>query len=494
MTLNELLLEWSYRSEKGYPDLDNPSDISILKQILEKLNLPSNTIIKNLKEGKLQNIDFKNSVERKDDILRSDIFLNKINKGEEFELTDGSKIIIDPDQSTESIQKLQNQDFKNLNFTDTSGNTYNLSKFEKTAEFGGGSGAGGGSKDTRIMESAHCYALAIAYYIKQGPINEDDLLGATSSEQFAQAQQYVDVDAELDEIEEFFDRKEDWYLSIVKATNKIYELFPNKEYKIHRNSDLIDTLYKIYNKSFEKDDEQSIQYPKMKDDKWNPADIWLINDNVNPEEFSGNLAVLNGQLADWYEDGDMIGISLKKIGKKDDAAEKIYNDPDIDSEKYEYEGYRSLPTNANSEIIFTGGKATARMFSTTKNFNVEVSGKAAQGGKAGMEAINTILERNGLNVLPPNQEVIDAFNNNDENYYNKLYYLYDRFIDNISKEDFEQKYNSAKPAWIIGKFYSLSLIEKLEDNKPEPTNEIVDDILRYAFSSTRDSSKFIKIS
>ena len=69
--------------------------------------------------------------------------------------------------------------------------------------------------------------------------------------------------------------------------------------------------------------------------------------------------------------------------------------------------------------------------------------------------------------------------------------IYDNFL---SKEDFEQKYNSAKPAWIIGKFYSLSLIEKLEDNKPEPTNEIVDDILRYAFSSTRDSSKFIKIS
>ena len=102
--------------------------------------------------------------------------------------------------------------------------------------------------------------------------------------------------------------------------------------------------------------------------------------------------------------------------------------------------------------------------------------------------------RNKLNVLPPNQEVIDAFDNNDENYYNKLYYLYDRFINNISKEDFEQKYNSAKPAWIIGKFYSLSLIEKLEDNKPEPTNEILDDILRYASSSTRDSSKYVKIS
>ena len=45
MTLDELLLEWSYRSEKGYPSLDNPSDIYILKTILEKLNLPTDNIL-----------------------------------------------------------------------------------------------------------------------------------------------------------------------------------------------------------------------------------------------------------------------------------------------------------------------------------------------------------------------------------------------------------------------------------------------------------------
>jgi len=39
MTLNELLLEWSYRSERGYPSLGSPSDISILKEILLELNL-----------------------------------------------------------------------------------------------------------------------------------------------------------------------------------------------------------------------------------------------------------------------------------------------------------------------------------------------------------------------------------------------------------------------------------------------------------------------
>ena len=232
----------------------------------------------------------------------------------------------------------------------------------------------------------------------------------------------------------------------------------------------------------------------MKDDKWNPADIWLINDKVEPEDFSGNVEVLNGQIADLYEDGNMVGISLKMISKKNDAIEKIFNDPEVEPEKYTYEGYKTTATSAGADIIFTGGAATARMFDTIKGFAVEVKGKAAQGGKAGMEAVNYVLENNGLTPLPmPYQTVIDAFTNNDENYYNKLYYLYDRFIGNISKEAFQETYESSELGWRIGNYYSLELIERLEDNQPQPTNEILDDIIRYAYSSTEDSSKFIKI-
>ena len=51
MTLDELLLEWSYRSEKGYPSLDNPSDIQVLKQICEKLNLPIDDILDEIGEN-----------------------------------------------------------------------------------------------------------------------------------------------------------------------------------------------------------------------------------------------------------------------------------------------------------------------------------------------------------------------------------------------------------------------------------------------------------
>ena len=57
MTLDELLLEWSYRSERGYPSLDNPSDISVLKQILKELNIPSEPIIESLTDDMLDDLE-----------------------------------------------------------------------------------------------------------------------------------------------------------------------------------------------------------------------------------------------------------------------------------------------------------------------------------------------------------------------------------------------------------------------------------------------------
>ena len=488
MTLDELLLEWSYRSDKGYPSLDNPSDVSILKQILEKLNIPSHTIINKLTEKPLNTSDLTKTTKRGDTPDRAELILSKIDKGEEFELTDGSKIIIDPEKSLETIQRLQDKVYKDLIFTDTSGNTYKLSDLEKTPDLGG-QPTGPGS-DTKFQESAACYACAVAYYIKKGPITEEDL----NRENFEQGSQYVDGVESVDGIEEFLNRKPEWYSSLVKTTNKIYELFPNKSYTFHRDSLAVERLYKSFAKSFEKEDEKSLTYNKMDNNKWNPADIWLFSPEVVDEDWSANVAVLNGQIADHYEDGKLVGISLKKISKNNDAIEKLYNDPGIEADTYNYEGYKSTSKASGASIIFTGGEAAVRLAGKISGFAVEIKGKEAQGGKAGKEAIDTILENNGLIPLPPYNEVLEGFNTNNEDFKNKLYYLFDRFIENISKEEFDDKYNGSELKWKVGNYYSLELIERLEDNKPELANEIVSDIIRYAYSSTKDSSKFIKIS
>ena len=72
MTLNELLVEWSYRTKKGYPDMGNPSDILILENILNELNIPSDFIISKLKGQKT-------IIEQEETFTKQDL-INLINK------------------------------------------------------------------------------------------------------------------------------------------------------------------------------------------------------------------------------------------------------------------------------------------------------------------------------------------------------------------------------------------------------------------------------
>ena len=113
MTLDELLLEWSYRSKKGYPSLDSPSDISLLTKLLEELDIPSDVILNRITEappaaltpGELKKDRIGKT--RESHGIRVKVFLDKVENNEEFELMDGSKIIIDKEQSIDAIKALE---------------------------------------------------------------------------------------------------------------------------------------------------------------------------------------------------------------------------------------------------------------------------------------------------------------------------------------------------------------------------------------------------
>ena len=479
MTLDELLLEWSYRTQKGYPSLDNPSDVLVLKTLLEKLDLPSGTIINRMSEVSLNPGEL-----RKDRTPnRAEVFLKKIENNEEFELMDGSMVVIDKEQSADSIQKLKDKDFNKLIFTDTTGKQLKLNQFKKTEEFGAGSGAGGGSVDTRIMESAHCFGLGIAYYVKGEKITKEDLI----RENFEQAQSHVDVDATIDEIEEFLERKSLWYESTSKSVNKIYDLFPNNNFKFHRGSEQVKTIYTAWQTAKQKEE------LKLMDDKWNPADIWLVSPKVSEFTFSDDLSVLNGSIANLFCDGELIGVSLKMVGKKADAKAEIYNGEGCNIFEYKYEGYKTTSKSSTVEIKYNGGVITCRNFSVETGWSTEIKGKAAQGGKCGHGGVNDILKMNNLTLLPLQKDTLNAFKVNDEEYYNKLFYLFDRFVEDINDKDFKELYNEKPLSWKTSNFMGLEFLLRLEDN-PEQADEVLNDVMRYASSSTKVSSQFIKVS
>ena len=504
MTLDELLLEWSYRSEKGYPSMDNPSDISILKQLLEKLDLPSNEILNSLKEASLNPSELRKDRigQNKEPGIRVKVLLNKIKNGEEIELTDSNKIIIDQEKSQESIERLEQylNDFKDtltglIFYSTENDQPYNLESFKKTEEFGSSKGAGGGTDETRLQENAHAYGCAIAYYINKGPITSEDL----NIENFEQASSYVDGDATPEEIIPFLEKSDTWIISIPKSVNRIYELFPNNDFKIHRGSEQIQIIYKAWSDVAKKESNL-----KLNDDKWNPSDIWLMSNKLQNHDWSGNLEVLNGQINNFFDDNLLIGISLKQIPSKDNAKSEIYNDLDIPKENiYKFNDYDASIKSSQIEIKYTDSSKEEQKENagtiTLKNFNVdagwcaEISGKAARGGKACHGAVNDVFKLNGIETLPTSKDVKNAFQIDDENYYDKFYYLFDRFLENISKDDFKKLYEKSELSWKTAKYMGLEVLEKIYDNM-DSADEIINDIMKYAASSTKASSKFIKIS
>ena len=490
MTLDELVLEWSYRTQRGYPSMDSPSDVQVLREILEQLNLPSNTLLNRMSEM-ATNLSKSELEKYRDDPSkdRIPILIKKIENDERLELKDGGTFIVD--NKEDAINGLMGGIPKiGVELVNKEGKKITTSKLKKTEEFGAGSGAGGGSVDTRIMESAHCYGCAIAYYIKGNKITQDDLI----RENFEQVLSHVNVDATIDEIEEFLERKPLWYESTVKSVNKIYELFPNKKYIFHRGSEQVERIYNAWKNSLERRNKELGQYQTMKDDKWNPSDIWLMTNEVLDFDWSGNLEVLNGQISQFYEDNDLIGVSLKMIAKNTEATIKVFNDPGIPSGNvYEYEGFKTTPKSSGLEILYTGGSISCRNFNVTTGWSTEIKGKAAQGGKCGHTGVNDILKINNVTLLPDQQDTVSKFKENNQEYYNQFYYLYDRFIENITTSDFKNKYDASKLSWKTGNYMGLEFLSKLEDNQ-DKRNEILNDIMRYASSATKFSSQFIKIS
>ena len=150
----------------------------------------------------------------------------------------------------------------------------------------------------------------------------------------------------------------------------------------------------------------------------------------------------------FFDDNELIGISLKQIPSKDNAKSETFNDFDIPKEDvYKYTDYKTTLKSSGIDFLYSdkskevgtgdtkiiAGRLSARNFSVEKGWCVEIQGKAARGGKACHGAINDVLKLNGIDTLPTSKDVLNAFQINDEQYYDKLYYLVDRFIENISK-------------------------------------------------------------
>lgn len=349
---------------------------------------------------------------------------------------------------------------------------------------GGGSGAG--AEVTRLGESAQCWFSAVAFNYKMESLDDFNKV-------YSKIATKCDTDAKPDE----FLKKlpEDWLESSIKIGNymKGMDEFKGKmrTYNFHRGSSLVDKISRMFMSANRKDK----QFANI--NKWSPADIWVMSPAgeraLGAQSDDQTFGSLNKFITDNYKSGDIIGVSLKKVGATAHhevfnynrqaavASIKQYKVSEKSKDAYLLFAYKDDP---NMSIQF-------RSFSDAGSWQGEIKGKYASGGKIGGGQVAAIFKKlTGKELSSTNAAAVTKRAQKRD----------PKLIAEIKTNAKELGVtNLVDPTlqsidWIYSKALSLETLVNLK-KLPKPKQQLfLSDVIGYASSSTDNSAVFIKIS
>ena len=475
---DQFFTKFAYKFDKGYPDMNSDQDVLLLETLLSEFLG---------KEIKIEETALSPGELSKDATLpggvktpRIEILVKKIENNEELELNDGSKFVVGNKEEVLSQLKGKTRITNAIKLVDKEGNTITTSNLKKTSDFGGGGGMRGGSDLTAKGESAQAIVNAIRYSLS-GDISEEDI----TDEAINDTKSDVRV-TDFEGAKELLKDNPGWLTSSVSIANALASKYSGPFIQ-NRGSEWVENLEKAVKPHLEKVGMGNIN-------KWSPADIWMVSPDEMGISWPNTLDQINSLLLKKYNEGKIIGVSLKKAGK--DATLKVFNSPDGPTDTYKFEGIDVRPTHAKGFILFDGGKMEFRNFNGLGGFQGEIIGKKAAAGKVGYGIIKKALADNEIEISSPSdikQEVL----NDSEEFKSKFKKLWSS-TPGLEASEFEQYYNNPEKtqnqnlSYRISKYLGLEVVNAI-NNSPNP-DKIIADLLNYASSQTGDSAIFVKAS
>lgn len=487
----------SYKFPKGYPDMNDVQDVTLLESLLSGV-LGEKFSLQELGMGKLGKSEIIKYPYRVDLFVKKfttkspftnskteeDVVLDKITiKGKEF-TPDGDK------------NDIRDAIFDAAGDVKVFGGTLNgasLTSLSKTQEFGGGGGSRGGTSNTSVQESTQSLVNALAY--KKGKLNVEDL----TPENLKSVLNDVEVDVSNDDMLDFVENQPTWTESLVGTANFLLSRFPNRGYTQHRQSKFVKELYK-HAGDLVKNDPRLSGGGRIGLDKWNPSDIWMTTLS-SPDILlkTDSLDSLNALILQLYVDESLVGISLKKTtltppSKEYQIGEEIKFD--------KYEGHSKATTSTKSTYVDTTGPRVEFRTFGNPGFSAEVQGVKAGGGKAGETAINNILKANGIPKLqnlrsPSKEDFIELYNKYADEKIQGIDGL-EQILDGKGEEIITRGAGKGSPKgprgandWLISRNFGLQMVDIFNNSKDK--DKLLQGILRYAYSSNEWSSTYIKV-
>mgnify|MGYP007020163578 CR=1 FL=1 len=425
---------------------------------------------------------------------RLDILASIVKKRDPLELMKGGTVVVSKtNEVSAAIDQFRN-DGKAFSFKGDDGKTYSTSDLKKSAAFGGGSGAGGGTKQTAIGEAAQCLWIAATLgegYDKPADYFTDKIL----------SKYFKKISVGKTSLNEILEIDDGWKISShLTAQFAAKNAIVDNDMTFHRDDDVMKSIYSAKNIAFKNND-----FKPLMDDKWNPGDIWAVESGFTINELdSSTVESFNDDILDLHLQKRLIGISLKKVRKDVKVVEKnVERPPDTQDYKFLSGHIKALvrgewyTTKANY-ITFDGGQVDLRANSAFGSHKSEIKGKGARGGGASWGVMqdaaariygkskqlpkNSVLKKEATAIAKGDKKAVAKFT--------KMLQVYDRSISdaNVIKELNKKKKDAA--VWIHGKLGGLYVLDLVQKGGTK-ANKWITQLVNYAGSSTSDSSAYI---
>lgn len=352
-------------------------------------------------------------------------------------------------------------------------------------------GSGAGAEVTALAESLQAYACAARQYMGKdltsvSEITKNSTIG------------YSFCDRKLETCISVLDEK--WYHSVIVTANLIMKELPKGggKYVFYRGVDIPVSIYAEFNKHKKGSGISG-------NDKWNPADIWMAKTDFKFKGGFATLQDLNRYMYDNYKEGNLYGISLKKI-PSGPAHSKVFNDgkPLIS----EYKGIKLGKNMFDSKDIYIkyssegkDGEIQLRNFSSrpvTSSWQGEIKGKTAAGGKIGggllIEAAtdsgvsaSKLMKPSSFNsqISKPSDTTIKKFA--------KMFKELSGSSESLPELERQSKiFAKEDSVWWMSKYLGVDYVYTIKHEKK--IEDVTKWLFEYGSSSTKNSSIFVKYS
>ena len=424
---------------------------------------------------------------------RTDILKLAIADGTPVPTVDNKEVILkNSSENIGAVDDFVNSGYKKaFTLIDDSGKPLSSSKIGKSAMFGGGKGAGGGTENTAAAESQQC--LYLAAMLKHG----DKPLEFFTPSVLKDAMRQTDLGGTT--FDEVMSIDPAWAISAyLSAQYIIKNKFVTKQMVFHRDSSQMKAIYSAKNVAFKNSD-----LAVLTNDKWNPGDIWGILPGVNlkTELDTSSVAALNQSLIRLFNEKKVVGISLKLVKKKAKhsienlepmAAPHRYVDAKLSS------GRGTFYSNKGGTVVYDAGVMEVRPNNYLGANKIEIMGKTARGGGAGWGVIADYAKRYMNYIIPEHkklktmaQSIAAQRGDGDVKEFFKIAQF--ALPKGTTLDTFKAEISTKDAGWISAKLGAAYVAHSLHTSNKAAANKFINSVVSYAGSKTDDSSVYVKV-